>query len=343
MNSKSMGARCATGAAALVISMSWAGVSQAQDGKAPKKALQYFSHPGKRTTFHEDFIDKIEVVVGGDNSEGRLSLVESIWTPKFSVPPHYHKLHAETFYIIAGKVEWTIGGVTKVIGPGDAVHIPANTVHAVKVIEPMHSLMFYQPGNYEHQVAAETFYTAEQKKDPKIAKHVDMITDFNRVSEKDAPVPAAVEGKANKGVPVFSFRGKREGFKEKDVANVEFVVTGDQTEGRLSVIESDWLPGFTAPLHFHKKHTETFYIFSGKVEWTVNGETKVLGAGDAVHIPANVTHSVKVLEKIHTLWISDPGGLEETNAMSQSYTEEQRKDPKVMERIMQVGDFHIPK
>lgn len=318
-----------------------AGSAQASE-KAPRKVAQHFSFAGKRPTFHEDFIDKIEVVVGGADSEGRLSLVESIWTPKFTVPPHYHKLHAETFYIIAGKVEWTIGGKTQIVGPGDAVHIPSNTVHSVRVLETMHSLMFYQPGGYEDQVALETFYTAEQKKDPKIRAHINTMTDFYPVT---GPVPAlapAVAGQANKGMPIFSFRGKRGGFKEASVENVEFVVSGADTEGRLSVIESNWLPSFAAPLHFHKKHTETFYIFSGKVEWTVNGETHVLGAGDAVHIPANTTHSVKVLEKIHTLWISDPGGLEESLQGAEQYTEAERKDPRVMQRIQQAGDFHIP-
>ena len=332
-------ARCLVGAVAIAMV---GFVHDATAAEAPQKVAQHFSFAGKRPTFHEDNIDKIEVVVAGADSEGRLSLVESIWTPKFSVPPHYHKLHAETFYIISGKVEWTIGGKTQVVGPGDAVHIPSNAVHSVRVLETMHSLMFYQPGGYEDQVALEAFYTPQQKKDPKIREHVNRMTDFYPVTGKVPVLPAPVAGQANKGVPIFSFRGKRGSFKEPNVDNVEFVLTGDDTEGRLSVIESDWLPGFTAPLHFHRKHTETFYVFSGKVEWTVNGETHVLGAGDAVHIPANVPHSVKVLEKIHTLWISDPGGLEEGQQNRASYTAEELKDPRVQERLMRTGDFHIP-
>ena len=69
------------------------------------------------------------------------------------------------------------------------------------------------------------------------------------------------------------------------------------------------LSGFI--LYFHKSHSEMFYVFSGQVEWTVGGEKHVLGAGDAIHIPANTVHSLNVLEKIHTLWIGAPGGIEE--------------------------------
>jgi NIPSNAP/Cupin domain len=36
--------------------------------------------------------------------------------------------------IVSGKVEWTIGGETRVVKGGDAVHIPPNTVHSVKVV-----------------------------------------------------------------------------------------------------------------------------------------------------------------------------------------------------------------
>jgi quercetin 2,3-dioxygenase len=307
--------------------------------QAPKKATQHFSFAGKRPTFQEANIEKIEVVVGGADSEGHLSLVESIWTTKFSVTPHFHKLHGETFYIISGKVEWTIGGRTQVLGPGDAVHIPSNTLHSVRVLETMHSLMFYQPGGYEDQVTLEAFYTPAQQKDPKVRAHVNLMTDFNPVADT-APAPTA--GPARKGAPIFSLRGKRAGFAEANVEGVEIVLSGDDSEGRLAIVESDWLPGFTAPAHFHRQHAETFYIFSGKVEWTVNGEARILGAGDAVHIPANIVHSVKVLDRIHTLWISDPGGLDQNGARAAGFTAEERKTPKIERLLRLAGDFHLP-
>ena len=116
-----------------------------------KNADQRFSFKGKRTTFKERDVDNIEVVVSSADSEGRISVIESDWLPEFQVEPHYHKRHAETFYIISGNVEWTIGGETHVMGLGDAVHIPPNTVHSVKVVggKKMHSLMIAEPGGYE--------------------------------------------------------------------------------------------------------------------------------------------------------------------------------------------------
>ncbi len=310
--------------------------------QAPRKAAQHFSYPGKRPTFHEDNIEKIEVVVGGADSEGRLSLIESIWTTKFSVAPHYHKLHAETFYIISGKVEWTVGGQTHVMGPGDAVHIPSNTVHSVRVLETMHSLMFYQPGGYEDQVALADFYTPEQRKSPRVRAHLNAMSDFNPV-EGSIPTQVPQTGsQPQKGMPIFSYRGKRVGFIENKVENVEVVLSGDDSEGRLAIVESDGMPGFTAPPHFHRQHSETFYIFSGKVEWTVNGEARLLGAGDAIHIPADTLHNVKVLEKIHTLWISEPGGLDQNASRSAGFTLDEQKEPRIQRLLRQAGDFHVP-
>jgi pimeloyl-ACP methyl ester carboxylesterase/quercetin dioxygenase-like cupin family protein len=282
--------------------------SQAQN---PKPAGPHFSLAGMRPTFVEADIEDIQVVVSSAASEGRLSLIESTWLPGFSVSPHYHTTHAETFYIVSGQAEWTIGGRTHVMNAGDLVHIPANTVHSVKVAggRSMRSLMFFQPGGYEETAAIEASFTAQERTEPKVRQLLERLGDIHRVSGPSAPPTSA--GSAPKGTPVFSVRGKRPTRTEAMVENIEVGLSSIDSEGRLSIIESDWLAGFSAPPHSHRTHAETFYVFSGRVEWTVGGETRVLGAGDVVHIPPNVVHSVRVLEKIHTLWIGTPGGLDE--------------------------------
>lgn len=279
----------------------------------PKVAAQHFSFKGHRPTFHEDNIDNIEVVVGAANSEGSLSLIESEWLPSFTARPHYHRYHHETFYVISGQVEWTIGGHKHIMKAGDLVHIPPNTIHTVRVIghEKVHSLMFYQPGGYEEDAAIAAMLTPAEKKESRMQDLLDRVGDFNLVSGIGTPWKEPAAGQPRKGMPIFSFHGQRKSRTEKNVENIEVDLSSVDSEGQISIIESDWLPGFTAPPHFHKTHGETFYVFSGKVEWTVGGETHVLTAGDAVHIPPNTVHSVRVLEKIHTLWIGTPGGLDE--------------------------------
>ena len=302
-----------TGAAVALTAVTGLGLAVFAFAQQPTKAAQHFSFAGKRPGFHEDNIDKIEIVVSSADSEGRMSLIESYWTPKFTARLHYHKTHAETFYIISGQVEWTVGGETHVLKAGDLVHIPPNTVHTVKVVgnESMHSLMIQQPGGYENEGPLENAFTAKEKKDPKVQAVITAGTDFNPVSDKGPVAAEPAAGMPFKGHPIFSIHGQRKSRTEAKVENVEVDLSSADSEGQISVVESDWLPGFTAAPHFHKSHSETFYVFSGKVEWTVGGEKHVLGAGDAIHIPANTVHSVNVLEKIHTLWIGAPGGIEE--------------------------------
>lgn len=48
-------------------------------------------------------------------------------------PPHSHDWD-ESFYIIAGKVEFNCSGKTTVCSPGTLVHIPAGTMHSFRYL-----------------------------------------------------------------------------------------------------------------------------------------------------------------------------------------------------------------
>jgi quercetin dioxygenase-like cupin family protein len=48
-------------------------------------------------------------------------------------PPHSHDWD-ESFYIVAGKVEFTCAGKTTVCPPGTLVHVPANIVHSFRYL-----------------------------------------------------------------------------------------------------------------------------------------------------------------------------------------------------------------
>jgi quercetin dioxygenase-like cupin family protein len=50
------------------------------------------------------------------------------------------------------------------------------------------------------------------------------------------------------------------------------------------------------PPHKHP-HEQITYIVEGEMEFTVNGETKLLTAGDGVVIPPNQEHSARVHDK----------------------------------------------
>ena len=152
----------------------------------PVKPGHHFSFSGKRPSFRQEGTTKSDVVVSNADSQGWMTFQDEIWYPTFAVPPHFHKTHHETFYVVSGRVEWTVGGETHVMGAGDAVYIPANTVHSVKVLDGKnaHMLMIYNPGGYEEHMAREEAYTLDQLKDPKIRDELRKLNDFNPVSDK---------------------------------------------------------------------------------------------------------------------------------------------------------------
>jgi quercetin dioxygenase-like cupin family protein len=322
-----------TGLIAIGLTVSSVGLAQQAKNPDPR-----FSFAGKRLSFEEGSVDKVEVVVSGADSEGRISLIESDWLPEFTVAPHFHRRHSETFYIVSGNVEWTIGGETHIMGPGDSVHIPPNTIHSVKVVsgKKMHSLMVSEPGGYEEDTWYEASYSPEQQRDPKIAARLRRQSDFNLLSEEKNPPQQLKNAKG-----LFSFAGKRTPYIAPDIEKGEVLVSANDSQGSMSLIESYWLPDFSVPPHHHQAHSETFYIFSGHAEWTIGGETHVMGPGDAVHIRPNTVHSVKVVggEKLHTLWFNQPAPLPESPSVTSDLTPEERNDSKFMKRIRERVDF----
>jgi len=69
------------------------------------------------------------------------------------------------------------------------------------------------------------------------------------------------------------------------------------TAGRqlmLSVVRSE--PGSVVPNHSHP-HEQMGMMISGRLEFTVDDTTRVLGPGDSWRIPGGVVHSVRSLEE----------------------------------------------
>lgn len=151
----------------------------------PTSGKHHFSLKGSGETIVQDEWVTSEVDLSGEHTEGRYTFLDEQWKKGFVVPPHYHKEHAETFYVVSGHVEWTVGGETHLMGPGDLVFIPPNTVHSVKVVgdETVHNLMLYDPADYERNMRRAQQYTAEEREDPKIKAELRRLGDFNPVEQ----------------------------------------------------------------------------------------------------------------------------------------------------------------
>jgi quercetin dioxygenase-like cupin family protein len=124
-------------------------------------------------------------------------------------------------------------------------------------------------------------------------------------------------------------------------SQTKFLLTAVQSGGRFSIVDEIFAPGMdSSPGHRHSFHSEVFYVTSGSMQVTVDGDTQILGPGDLVYIPPNSLHAVKVLgdENAHTLMIFEPGGYEQGYFARSEMTDEQRRDPEAMRRLMQTMD-----
>lgn len=57
------------------------------------------------------------------------------WTIKggCAAPAHQH-IHEQTVDVISGQLEFTLDGVTRILGPGEGVVIPSNVLHGAKAV-----------------------------------------------------------------------------------------------------------------------------------------------------------------------------------------------------------------
>lgn len=93
---------------------------------------------------------------------------------------------------------------------------------------------------------------------------------------------------------------------------VTIKVSGQETDGAVSVVEVHTPPGLGAPPHANSREVIVFYVAEGTVAFTVEGETVEKQQGVVVLIPRGVMHGyVNVGDAPSRLVITfAPGGFE---------------------------------
>ena len=74
--------------------------------------------------------------------------------------------------------------------------------------------------------------------------------------------------------------------------SVRFLLTGDDTNGSMSVFEFTVPAGhkLPAPPHKNDAYEETLYGLSGVLTWTIDGKPYAIGPGQSVCIPRGAVH-----------------------------------------------------
>ncbi len=72
-------------------------------------------------------------VLASNDATGAYEITRQQGEPGMGPPPHSHDWD-ESFYVIAGDVEFTCSGKTVACKPGTLVHVPAGTVHTFRYL-----------------------------------------------------------------------------------------------------------------------------------------------------------------------------------------------------------------
>jgi quercetin dioxygenase-like cupin family protein len=99
--------------------------------------------------------DTYTILVSGQDTAGRYTLIDMHIPPGGGPPPHRHDFE-EMFSILEGEIELTFRGQTAVARSGDTVNVPANAPHAFRNASdrPARVLCLCAPAGQEEFFAA---------------------------------------------------------------------------------------------------------------------------------------------------------------------------------------------
>ncbi len=89
--------------------------------------------------------------IHGRDTGGVVSVVESHDVPGGGPPPHIHRNEDETFQILEGEYEWTVGGETFVATKGTTIFAPRGIPHTYRYLgsEPGRLMCVITPSGFE--------------------------------------------------------------------------------------------------------------------------------------------------------------------------------------------------
>jgi len=96
-------------------------------------------------------LDHTFVKVSSGDTGGAYTVMEDNLKVEFSLGLHVHHRTAETFYILAGAVDFYIDGDWMTATEGTTIHIPAGVAHALQLpgADTARMLMIMQPAGFD--------------------------------------------------------------------------------------------------------------------------------------------------------------------------------------------------
>jgi quercetin dioxygenase-like cupin family protein len=204
----------------------------------------------------------------------QLCITESLFPEaRPGASPHFHKQHADSFYVLEGELAVLVRDEEKLLSPGACVCAPPHVVHGFRSATRTRFLNIHTPdGGFAENL---------RERDRGEAGGFDS---YDAESGSGPPATDAIALNAGEGERL-----------EKDTRVATIKIGRDE----LSLVEFELEPGFEGPdPHAHEDHVDSFYVVEGEADFLMDGAQLRLGAGSFVAAPAGVEH---------TFWNAGPG------------------------------------
>jgi quercetin dioxygenase-like cupin family protein len=93
------------------------------------------------------------VIADARQTNGRYALSHSTIAAGGGALEHRHSREAESFYVIAGTLRFTIDGRTATLAAGDFLHAEPGLTYSFEALEPSEVLILYAPAGLERFIA----------------------------------------------------------------------------------------------------------------------------------------------------------------------------------------------
>lgn len=99
---------------------------------------------------------------------------------------------------------------------------------------------------------------------------------------------------------------------QRACSGIRIVVSGRESNGRFTVLESLEHRGASHPLHLHHREDELIYVLDGQVSFQQGGVWTAGRAGDCQFLPRGQEHTYVIeSERARLLILHTPAGLED--------------------------------
>lgn len=92
---------------------------------------------------------QLRYLLTGEQTGGTLAIVELTDVAGSGVPPHIHTREDETFHVLEGEVEFTIGTTRRLARAGDVLFGARGVAHGFKALTPVRLLTVITPAGIE--------------------------------------------------------------------------------------------------------------------------------------------------------------------------------------------------